>query len=937
MNPEHLKYLRSAIVTGLGAAGIGALIRSIKAKKERKKTMDFASSKDAIVIPVNKGLFLEGLPTPEEHKRMFGDSNAKAEVNLDSMSDKDLASAKREILKGRKFDFFGKAASDVSESHDEPDGSSNEKKDEDVAVSEEKIDGRVVFRGQDGKFVSKTDPVAVQVVEKDAKVDSWLQPVLHPIDFLMDAGRSSFGKPLSMTLGVVGSFLLAEKISDAINERRREQAKARLDQSREKYVKILEDGDDNTEKQASEDGYSSGDWVGEHLIGPAFLVPLALTALVTNKIIENRKDEKKKKKEISNSYPDEPIILYQTYDGKNMKIAADTALMAIMVKRALIEDAERYEYGFTKSAQFFSIATPVNTGSSGAGKYSDEEMKKAVDYALKVLLNSRNSGKLLDVIKRTGSGGNVDFSKEFKDMMPEEDKGIFFSNIPKNFEEIAKTPEFRNRLAGSGGLIDSLIGRFETDPEWRKYKDETVENGITDKIDKDWGFKKGGLLNNIIAWFMKLFGLGGSDFNDQFRNRFSDAINNAMDNSSSGHARPFTERAKEVALEALKKRNPEAYKAWRDSANGTSKDHELFKKMYPEEYKYLEPLFGPFNDNTTGSHPAAAPAPAPARKPAPAPSLPNSADLGMDMILYPFRHGGWKKDQAVTSPAQHPAPAPAPTTAQAPNVNAPSAPYVDPWAMPSPLDTKERIMDDEGRLPELIYKLRSTNPDFNDMMSRELMNRSRYENSDKDSVDKTPGMGDRKPDPRIGLAEGELLSLLGQNPREHVSLIASEKRGPYSGPVPHHLPTPDYRVNLSNIVNADASNHGRSSERTPSTNEASWKILHKLMLDSGDDSLAREIGEELRRRGIRGTGEQSRLIEEANQKATPTEWAPTPPTELANRELKTIGNSVSTRPGRVHYAPGQNPVPKPFFNFSQDLIQPFKKPAPKPGSMITTR
>ena len=520
MTPEERNdYIKAAIVAGVGAAGIGALIRDIKSKKSRKKKMDFSASKNAIVIPVNKRVFLDGLPTKAEHRQMFGDGSEEHKPLLDVTNPADLASAKKDILRGRKFDFFGKTASKDDGKKDVPDSGEKDVKE----VSEEKIDGRVVLRGQDGRFVSQTDPVAVQEVEKSAWFNP-LQPFVDPSGFLKDLKSGMLGKPIAFTAGAIGSIALASKISDAINERRKERAKRRLDRSRDSYVKMLEEGEGGSEKSASgrdsHDG-SFGDLSGK-VIGASFFVPMALTALVTNKIIENRKAENKRKKEMSNSYPAEPIILYQTYDGNNMKIAADTALMAIMVKRAMMEDAERAEAELVKSAQFFTNS-PLFTNKSDR-QYSDDEINKAVDYAAKILGDKGNSGALLDTIKRYGDNESVDLGKTFSGMVPTLDKipliGSVVGDMPSNFAEISKTPEFKQRLAQNGKLTDTIISRFDTDPEWKKYKQERIENGISDKIE-GWGFQKGGILHKIIAWFMKLFGAGNSDFNDSVRQRFA--------------------------------------------------------------------------------------------------------------------------------------------------------------------------------------------------------------------------------------------------------------------------------------------------------------------------------------------------------------------------------------------------------------------------------
>ena len=498
---EKMKYLKAAIMAGIGAAGIGAIVRDKKSKKDREKALDVSSSRNAIVVPVSKSKFLEGLETPEEHRKLYGGDkklvgySGQDGQEVKPMSQSDIVAAKKDILKARKFDFFGKKASVKKAQPSVSDAGKPE------VVSEEKIDGRVVLRGQDGKFVSKTDPTSVQGVEKEA-IEKLHQPFTSPVEFFQDAWSAAKGKPVAFTAGAVGSILLAAKISDAINERRRAKARKRLEEAREQYVGLLEGG----EKTAGVDHSDTpGAWLGG-AVGASFLVPMALTALVTNKIIENRKAEKKRQNEMSDSYPEDPIILYQTHDGDNLKIAADTALMAIMIKRAMIEDAETEEAEFVKSAQ--------------VSNYSDDDIRKAVEFAANRMMDPSNKGKLLNFYRTYDGGTKEQRDSAFKDMMPGiaevlKDRAkslVGLDEIPGDLEAKLRDPRARAALARHNGLQDYSVKNFSDDKDWADYKDSKID----DYFANEWKLQKGGILHSIISWLAKNLGFGNMAFNKGF-------------------------------------------------------------------------------------------------------------------------------------------------------------------------------------------------------------------------------------------------------------------------------------------------------------------------------------------------------------------------------------------------------------------------------------
>lgn len=541
---EREKYIKAAILSGIASAGIGAFIRNSKRNDEKKKSMDAASSNNAIVIQIKKKKFMEGLPTPNELAESRGEGvsaeqpaaalpepTATPALEAPKAADAVLASAddiearKKAILKGRKFDFFGKRASDEGNGGDEEPKHENSEpvsQNEPLKiVKKEKIEGHTVLRDMQGKFVSPTDPVAVQQVEKQA-LSGLLDPFIHPVDTLKEVWDSATGKPLMITGGAVGSLYLASKISDAINRKRREKAKKELEASRDEYVGLLE-GDN--EKSASGDDDSLANYSGKAL-GAALFVPMALTAIVTNKIIENRKAESKKLKETSDTYPDEPVILYKTSEDKEIEIGADTALMAIMVKRAMIIDAEKAE-SMEKTAQSGgyvpSYRYPV-VGADGTRqepkpspvRYTNEQIEDAVNNAVAMLQSGKYNKQALDLVKAYEAGDQEGIDKAIKSTMSFWER-LGNAVMPGDRTAIYKTPEFRAAMAKSKRVQDVFIDNFENDEDWKAYKNQAID----DKI-KGWGFNKNGFLYNIISWLAKNTGIGNMMFNRNLRAKFEE-------------------------------------------------------------------------------------------------------------------------------------------------------------------------------------------------------------------------------------------------------------------------------------------------------------------------------------------------------------------------------------------------------------------------------
>ena len=540
---ERQKYVKAAIAAAIGSAGIGALVRSLKAKSDRSKALDVDSSKNAIIVPIKKSKFVEDLLTPDEFAASKKEQKTPSQPKIEqapsfaSMDPSDIAARKKEILRGRKVDFFGKWAAVKDAQPEKKDGGDGQKKVEEV-VSEEKIDGRVVLRGQDGKFVSPTDPVAVQQVEKDAGMGIW-DTITHPGKALGKAWDAAKERPVIFTAGALGSIYLAAKISDAINEIRRKHAEQRLDGARDRYVKLLEE--DNEKKAFDMDVPGTAGTV----LGTAFIVPMALTALVTNKIIENRNAEKKKAKEMSDSYPDDPIVLYKTSEAKEVRISPETAIVDILLKKAMIMSAEMYkcaqeqQIGVGQKSAIRGlwdgvkdIATnPDNPTANGvkwtfaSGKDSPYSVEEATNYLTTRLTDKNNSGHLLNFAKAyTGGSGEERFHAPMYGLLnsygtKDESSRRFFKAI----SDPSVREQVMSNMSRSQSLNDALVDNIQNNEKWEEFNKGIIENGANGVEGLNATFKPGSFLHSLVSWFMNVFGIGKNKISQGVNDMFAKA------------------------------------------------------------------------------------------------------------------------------------------------------------------------------------------------------------------------------------------------------------------------------------------------------------------------------------------------------------------------------------------------------------------------------
>ena len=484
-----MKYLKAALGAGTLAAGAGVVMSRLKAKKDKKDLTDLGKARNVIIVPVKKESFMSGLPTPDDFAKTFAASSRPGAATPSAeMSAEDIESKKKAVLNGRKVDFFGKAASvKKAEDNATKEGGKSDKKDGEGAV----------LRDVNGRFANTTDPVSVAHEEKSA--EGFLDMITHPDR----TGKAMFSagvvRPLAFTAGGLASVYLAAKLVEAVNNVRKSRSNEDVENAREEYVKLLEGGEKSAQAAGDNMAYTA-----LTTLGGAFMLPAALSAVIVNKIMEKRKADAKKKSLQSDSYPDEPLILYKTSEDKEIAISAETALSAILVKRAMIVGAERIDRSGIEKDAFLGF----NSASQ------DDIVNGAVD----ALGMPENSGNLLNLTKAYVSGDDDAVNSAIGAIKSTASEGMGawdkFKTWWKTPSNAYNSPAFKDKLMSSGRFQDMMIGKFRDDDAFKSYGNQMID----DYIGRT--FKKDGWLFNILSSLAKNTSFGQGMVEDRIRKMF---------------------------------------------------------------------------------------------------------------------------------------------------------------------------------------------------------------------------------------------------------------------------------------------------------------------------------------------------------------------------------------------------------------------------------
>lgn len=459
-----IKYLKAALGAGALAAGAGVAMSRLKAKKDKEDLTDLEKARNVIIVPVKKESFMSGLPTPDEFAKTFSvSSKTNTGITATEMSPEDIEARKKAIVNGRKVDFFGKSAS--------------VKKSEDDAIN----------------------AGSTSITHEEKSAEGFLDMITNP----GRTGKAMFSagviKPLAFTAGGLASVYLAAKLVEAVNNVRKSRSNEDVENARDEYVRLLEVGEKSAQAVGDNMVYTA-----ITTLGGAFMLPAALSAVLVNKIMEKRKEDAKKKSLQSDSYPEEPLILYKTSENKEISISAETALSAILVKRAMIVGAERIDRSGIEKDAFLGF----NSASQ------DDIVNGAVD----ALGMPENSGNLLNLTKAYVSGDDDAVNSAIGAIKSTASEGMGawdkFKTWWKTPSNAYNSPAFKDKLMSSGRFQDMMIGKFRDDDAFKSYGNQMID----DYIGRT--FKKDGWLFNILSSLAKNTSFGQGMVEDRIRKMF---------------------------------------------------------------------------------------------------------------------------------------------------------------------------------------------------------------------------------------------------------------------------------------------------------------------------------------------------------------------------------------------------------------------------------
>lgn len=548
------EFTKKVIVSAIGAAGlasgVGLMVNKNRAAKARNKAIDPKKSKNAIVVNIDKDGFLKDLPTPTQlasergeiinntdnsgvttHNPATDNNTQDAQVKNVQMTPEEIAAAKKTILRntGRKIDYFGKRASDDKKDHGDDKAIVSMDKSEDAV---KKIEGKeskeshLPPRNELGQFTSQTDPTGVIQAEKKAQFGLG--------DFFKGIGRGATShKPFAFAAGSVASLYLAAMVVDRVNEIRAKKAQRDSESARDEYVKLLQAN--NQEKSAQ-----WGENIGL-LANGAIVVPAVFAAMIANKVMERRKKEKEKAKGMSDSYPDDPIILYKTSDAKDIQITPDTALTLFMLKQAMFED--EISKCNIKSADILSaVDKAVGAGVdalNNVGKMIGEEYKKYVDpnggltdEGWKMLGSDQFNDPLYDMMERyvggnRGNGGN--------------DLGNKLKGFGLDYNRIKQDPRF---LDISVKLLSA------NNPRADKINQMALNKHMDAKLNSYLGNNGfGGWLKQILSWIINNTGIGKWYYMRNLKGNLAGKLGTKFNNESPASTTPETQTVDSTAAQ----------------------------------------------------------------------------------------------------------------------------------------------------------------------------------------------------------------------------------------------------------------------------------------------------------------------------------------------------------------------------------------------------
>jgi hypothetical protein len=233
---------------------------------------------------------------------------------------------------------------------------------------------------------------------------------------------------------------------------------------------------------------------------------------------------------MSDSYPDEPVILYKTSEDKEIRISPETALFAIIMKQELIKSAERDEREalMCKSAQLGKdtirkglltvLGGIKNIGDKASNMIPAANIDQAEDIVMKTLEDPRNNDILFELAQNPDAGITDDMIKKVVQRTPHSGM-VDLATVARSLYDPKFKADLMSRVKTGNRMQNLIVNRATSDDyadTWGKLKQERINSALGKY------FTPGGFMHGILSWILNNTGLGNyfakNHINDMFAN-----------------------------------------------------------------------------------------------------------------------------------------------------------------------------------------------------------------------------------------------------------------------------------------------------------------------------------------------------------------------------------------------------------------------------------
>ena len=563
LTPNQLKWLKIFFGTTLASAGATAIARQWRQDEKSKERRDVNKDRNKIEVVIDTDNFLRDLPKPKKEEEPAAPEQTKelpapaevpllAGVDADANKDESIEDIKRRILKEktRSFSPFGGKLASCGSSCSGSKTAKNKPAVKGEAPNNATIKPKVVTaestiiktpgkkpRDEAGRFVN---PDAKIKMAQSGAIAQTIEDVLQGAANLFGTTKDTVSNAAGTAAGYIGGGLAGiyavKGISHLVNKIRAKKAKKRLEESQKKYIKALTAehneesdpwGEISKSAQASGSPTPATDNTLAWMAGGVML-PFVTTALLTYKLLENRRKAKKEGEKLKRTFPEEPLVLYKTSEDKCVPVRFGSVLALVDINRKFIEmeesritkkAGERWDNWARNRDEYGFLDGTVRTLTTGL---------KDDDYAfddahVNQLADTMSSGQY-DKLWQGVIEGDETAKNKLGDAIAYE-TGI---------KDRAKIENIAGRMLQHPKVQDHFISNMndEKNKWWYDKANQGIEKSIQDKYGD-------GVLGGFMSWLAKTFpgfarGLFGDQINAGIRGQFTEAAQGILNPKSPG-------------------------------------------------------------------------------------------------------------------------------------------------------------------------------------------------------------------------------------------------------------------------------------------------------------------------------------------------------------------------------------------------------------------